>query len=68
MSEINTVNDWMNHIANAIAEEDHDMLYDCIHRSKDWLQPEEERTAQLNLIEAVKELMIDNDLLQNNAV
>ena len=61
MDDIYTVNDWMNRIADALEEGDPEMLNECIRRSIDWLQPEDERMAQLRLVEGVKELMLDND-------
>jgi len=62
MNDIYTVNDWMNRIADALEEGDVNMLDDCISKSIDWLQPEEERMAQMRLVEGVKELMLDNEL------
>lgn len=62
MNDIYTVNDWMNRIADALEEGDVNMLDDCIRKSIDWLQPEEERMAQMRLVESVKELMLDNEL------
>ena len=62
MNDIRTVNDWMNRIADALEEGDVNMLDDCISKSIDWLQPEEERMAQMRLVESVKELMLDNEL------
>lgn len=62
MNDIYTVNDWMNRIADALEEGDVNMLDDCISKSIDWLQPEEERMAQMRLVESVKELMLDNEL------
>jgi len=59
MSDIYTVEDWMNRIADALEEGDPEMLNDCIRRSIDWMQPEDERMAQLRLVEGVKELMLD---------
>jgi len=59
MNDINTVEDWMNRIADALEEGDPEMLNDCIRRSIDWLQPEDERMAQMRLVESVKELMLD---------
>ena len=61
MNDIRTVNDWMNQIADALEEGDVNMLDDCIRCSIDWLQPEDERMAQMRLVEGVKELMLDND-------
>jgi len=61
MNDINTVNDWMNRIADALEEGDPEMLNECIRRSIDWMQPEDERMAQMRLVEGVKELMLDND-------
>ena len=62
MNDIYTVNDWMNRIAVALEENDVNMLDDCISKSIDWLQPEDERMAQMRLVEGVKELMLDNEL------
>jgi len=62
VNNINTVNDWMNQIADALEENDVNMLDDCISKSIDWMQPEEERMAQMRLVESVKELMLDNEL------
>jgi len=59
MNDIYTVNDWMERIADALEEGDTEMLNDCIRRSIDWMQPEDERMAQLRLVEGVKELMLD---------
>jgi len=59
MDNIYTVEDWMNRIADALEEGDTEMLNDCIRRSIDWMQPEDERMAQLRLVEGVKELMLD---------
>ena len=59
MNDINTVNDWMERIALAIEENDPDILNDCVSKSVDWMQPEEERMAQVRLVESVKELMLD---------
>ena len=61
MNDIYTVNDWMNQIADALEEGDPEMLNECIRRSIDWLQPEDERMTQMRLVESVKELMLDND-------
>jgi hypothetical protein len=61
MNDIYTVNDWMNRIADALEEGNSDMLNECIRKSIDWLQPEDERMAQMRLVEGVKELMVDND-------
>ena len=61
MNDIRTVNDWMNQIADALEEGDVNMLDDCIRKSIDWMQPEDERMAQMRLVEGVKELMLDND-------
>ena len=61
MNDINTVNDWMNRIADALEEGNSDMLDACIRKSIDWMQPEEERMAQLRLVEGVKELMLDRE-------
>ena len=61
MNDIRTVNDWMNQIADAVEEGDMNMLDDCIRKSIDWMQPEDERMAQMRLVESVKELMLDND-------
>jgi len=59
MNDIYTVNDWMERIADALEEGDTEMLNDCIRKSIDWMQPEDERMAQLRLVEGVKELMLD---------
>jgi len=59
MDNIYTVEDWMNRIADALEEGDTEMLNDCISKSIDWMQPEDERMAQLRLVEGVKELMLD---------
>ena len=59
MNDIYTVEDWMNRIADALEEGDPEMLNDCIRRSIDWMQPEDERMAQMRLVESVKELMLD---------
>jgi len=59
MNDIYTVEDWMNRIADALEEGDSEMLNDCISKSIDWMQPEDERMAQLRLVEGVKELMLD---------
>jgi len=59
MNDIYTVEDWMNRIADALEEGDSEMLNDCIRKSIDWMQPEDERMAQLRLVEGVKELMLD---------
>ena len=59
MDNIYTVEDWMNRIADALEEGDPEMLSDCISKSIDWMQPEDERMAQLRLVEGVKELMLD---------
>ena len=59
MNDIYTVNDWMERIADALEEGDTEMLNDCISKSIDWMQPEDERMAQLRLVEGVKELMLD---------
>jgi len=61
MNDIYTVNDWMNHIADALEEGNSEMLDECIRKSIDWMQPEEERMAQLRLVEGVKELMLDRE-------
>jgi len=61
MNDIYTVNDWMNHIADALEESDPEMLNECIRRSIDWMQPEDERMAQMRLVEGVKELMLDRE-------
>lgn len=61
MNDIYTVNDWMNHIADALEEGDPEMLNECIRKSIDWMQPEDERMAQLRLVEGVKELMLDRE-------
>jgi len=61
MNDINTVNDWMNRIADALEEGNSDMLDACIRKSIDWMQPEDERMAQLRLVEGVKELMLDRE-------
>lgn len=61
MNDINNLNDWMNRIADALEEGDPEMLNECIRRSIDWLQPEDESMAQLRLVEGVKELMLDNE-------
>jgi len=42
-----------------LEEGDSEMLNDCIRKSIDWMQPEDERMAQLRLVESVKELMLD---------
>ena len=62
MNDIYTVNDWMNQIADAVEEGDPEMLNACIRKSIDWMQPEEERMAQVRLVESVKELMLDREL------
>ena len=62
MNDIYTVNDWMNQIADALEEGDPEMLNACIRKSIDWMQPEEERMAQMRLVESVKELMLDREL------
>ena len=62
MNDIYTVNDWMNQIADAVKEGDPEMLNACIRKSIDWMQPEDERMAQMRLVEGVKELMLDNEL------
>ena len=62
MNDIRTVNDWMNQIADAVEEGDPEMLNACIRKSIDWMQPEEERMAQMRLVESVKELMLDREL------
>jgi len=59
MNDIYTVEDWMNRIADALEEGDTEMLNDCISKSIDWMQPEDERMAQLRLVEGVKELLLD---------
>ncbi len=61
MNDIYTVNDWMNRVADALEENDVNMLDDCISKSIDWLQPEDERMAQMRLVEGVKELMLDRE-------
>ncbi len=62
MTIINNVNDWMNQLAEAIREGDHDMVTKLDDISYQWIQPSEERGAQSNLIEAVYEVM---DLLES---
>ena len=62
MNDIYTVNDWMNQIADALEESDPEMLNACIRKSIDWMQPEDDRMAQMRLVESVKELMLDNEL------
>ena len=59
MHNINTVNDFMNTVAEAVEERDFDALDTCASVAKDWLQPEDERNAQLNLIESVRYMMMD---------
>ena len=59
MDNIYTVEDWMNRIADALEEGDPEMLNCCIRKSLDWLQPDDERMAQMRLVESVKELMLD---------
>jgi hypothetical protein len=61
MNDIYTVNDWMNRIADALEEGDPEMLNECIRKSIDWMQPEDERMAQMRLVEGVKELMVDRE-------
>lgn len=62
MNDIYTLNDWMNRIADAVEEDDVNMLNDCIRKSIDWLQPEEDRIAQMRIVENMKVLMLDKEL------
>jgi len=56
---INTVNEWMEQLAEAMREGDFDKIQACRRASLDWLQPEQERVAQMQLVETVEEVMMD---------
>ena len=52
---INTVNDWMTKLAQAIIEYNDEMLEELEGISRGWLQPQDELEAQMDLIEAAWE-------------
>ena len=52
MTGVNTVNDWMNELAEALREGDIDKINKLGEMSYQWLQPSDERAAQINLCEA----------------
>ena len=52
---INTVNDWMTKLAQAIIEYNDEMLEELEGISRGWLQPQDELNAQMDLIEAAWE-------------
>jgi len=56
---IHTVNDWMEQVAEAMREGDFDKLQRAKRASLDWLQPDSETQAQMALLEAVEDMMID---------
>ena len=54
---MNTVNDWMNELADALRERNERRVSELDNISYGWLQGSEERGAQQNLIEAVYEVI-----------
>ena len=54
---INTLNDWMNELAEAIREGNQEKLNELDNISYGWLQGSEERGAQQNVIEACYEAL-----------
>ncbi len=54
---INTLNDWMNELAEALREGDSYKLSQLDNISYGWLQGSEERGAQQNVIEACYEAL-----------
>ncbi len=52
---VNTINDWMIYMSSAIINCDYEMVNELENISHGWLQDEESREAQMNLIEAAYE-------------
>jgi hypothetical protein len=58
--DIRTVTALMNAAAEALQERDPDTLEDLGRFSQDWLQPEDERQAQQNMLDAMMESLLEN--------
>ena len=54
---INTVNDWMNEVADALRNGNEERLNELDNISYGWLQGSDERGAQQNLIEVCYEII-----------
>ena len=54
---INTVNDWMNEVADALRNGNEERLNELDNISYGWLQGSDERAAQYNLIEACYDII-----------
>ena len=57
MANVNTITQWMAALAVAMAELDLAEIEALRRTTLDWLQPEAERTAQLQLLDAAVELI-----------
>jgi urease accessory protein UreF len=58
--DIRTVTALMNAAAEALQERDPDTLEDLDRLIRDWLQPEDERQAQQNMLDAMMESLLEN--------
>ena len=54
---VNNVNDWMNELADALRNNDPEMIVKLQDISYQWIQPREEAGAQNNLCEAILDTM-----------
>ena len=59
MTEVNTMNDWMFTLAEAINNQDMESIVKLNDITTGWLQTSDERGAQLAVLEAVSEMMYE---------
>ena len=63
MNDIHTITDLMNAIAEAISEHDADTIERLGYVVEQWLQTDEERAAQVNLLNAAAEVIEELSLV-----
>ena len=62
---VNTINDWMNELADAIENNNTQAIGRLTSISEDWLQMSEERQAQIRLLQSVQDIIEENMDLKN---
>ena len=59
MLDVNTVNDWMFTLAEAVNNKDQQTIDQLVNVTTGWMQTSDERGAQLALLEAVGEMLYE---------
>ena len=57
--EIHTLNDWMKYLADALDDMSPEMIEQLRSISNNWLQADDEREAQLKLLDAAERIIYD---------